>query len=475
MIRLHSFAPLLFAPLLCTLATDGLAQDPRLGSPRILQGPMLGAVTPTSARIWMRLSAPVDASIVIGRSPDLSDAEETPRVTASQELDRCVELLVDGLEPDTLYHWSPRVDGKPDKYLRGLPPFTLRTAPAGPARFRVAFGSCSRIQADGEQSIWRHVDAARPDLFFWLGDNIYGDTVDPMVLAEEYRRQRDVPSLQALLRSVPQLATWDDHDFGLNNTCGTENPIREMALRVHDLYWANPGLGLPDVPGLFCSFPYGGVDFFVLDGRYHRSPNDAPDGPEKTMLGAGQLAWLKQGLAASEAPFKVLISGSGWSCAKGMGGDAWSSFLHERDALFDWITAEKIEGVVLLSGDTHVAELNCIPWSERGGYDFYDLVSSPLAQEPETSWLSRRPELRIRPVYASSANFGRIDFDLTRDDPTLTYQVVGIDGRDVWQPLTLRASDLRPGVKSWERLIDRTERARHDSEAEGGAYYPPRR
>lgn len=365
--------------------------------------------------------------------------------------------------------------GRPDKYLRGLPPFTLRTAPAGPARFRVAFGSCARIQADGEQSIWRHVLAARPDLFLWLGDNIYGDTVDPSVLAEEYRRQRDVPALQPLLRSVPQLATWNDHDFGLNNSGGTQNPIRAEALAVFDRYWANPGLGLEDTPGLFCSSSYGGVDFFILDGRYHRSPNRAPDGPDKTMLGAEQLAWLRRGLAASEAPFKVLVSGSGWSKAKGMGGDAWSSFLHERDQLFDWITEQRIEGVVLLSGDTHVAELNCMPWSARGGYDLYDLVSSPLGQEPETSWLQRRPELRIRAVYASSANFGRIDFDLTGDDPTLTYQVVGIDGREVWKPLVLRASDLRPGVRSWDRLIDPGERARHDSEAAGGAYYPPRR
>jgi alkaline phosphatase D len=428
---------------------------------------MIGAVEQDSARIWMRLSGAFEASIRIGSREDLADARQVAPVRASQQRDRCVEILVDGLEPGQSYWWIPLVDGEPDKYLAGLPPFRLRTAPAGPARFRVAFGSCARIQADGEQSIWPRVREHRPDLFFWLGDNVYGDTLDPEVLAEEYRRQRDVPALQPLLRSVPQLATWDDHDFGLNDS-GRTNPIRGEALEVFGRYWANPGRGRAEVPGVFFAWSYGGADFFFLDDRYHRDPNDAEDGPGKTMLGEGQLAWLRDGLARSEAPFKLLVSGSGWSAAKGPGGDAWSAFLAERDALFDWIAAERIEGVVLLSGDTHVAELNCIPWSDRGGYDLYDLVSSPLAQEPSTSWRDRRPELRIRPVHGAGPNFGRLDFDLVEADPRLHFTVVGVDGRAVWQPLELRASELRPGVRSWPEKIDAGELRRRERAAEAG-------
>ncbi len=434
------------------LATCALSQQ-TLGTPRILQGPMLGAVGPTSARIWMRLSTASAASVAIGRDPELADARESARVTASQDRDRCVEVLVEGLEPDTLYRWEPRIDGRPDPYLRGLPPFTLRTAPDGPGRFRVAFGSCARFQRDAEQPIWRTITAQAPDLFFWVGDNVYADTTDPSVIAEEYRRQRDLPALQPLLRGVPQLAIWDDHDYGLNDHDRT-NPIRAEALEVFGRYWANPAVGTAGTPGVFFLWSYGGVDFFFLDCRYHRDPNAAPDGPEKTMLGEGQLAWLRAGLSRSRAPFKVLLSGSGWSGAKGEGGDAWSAFRHERDALFDWIARERIAGVVLVSGDTHVGELNCVPWSERGGYDLYDLVSSPLAQRPSTSWIERRPEIRIRPVHGSSPNFGRLDFDLTADDPRLTFAVVGDDGRPAWEPLVLHASDLQPGVSSWQRKID---------------------
>jgi glycerophosphoryl diester phosphodiesterase len=127
--------------------------------------------------------------------------------------------------------------------------------------------------------------------------------------------------------------------------------------------------------------------------------------------------------------------------------------MHEREALFDFVREEAIEGVVLLSGDTHVSELNAIPASARGGYDLYDLVSSPLAQVAETSWRKRRPELRIRPVHDRGESFGVLDFDLTLEDPRLVYAPLDRGGRAAAEPFELRASELRNGVVSWPAKI----------------------
>ena len=91
-------------------------------------------------------------------------------------------------------------------------------------------------------------------------------------------------------------------------------------------------------------------DFFFLDVRTYRDPNQEPDGPDKTMLGACQMGWLKEQLLASDAPFKVLASGSGWSRAKGSGGDSWAAFLNERDAFFQWLFESGIEGVAIKRG-----------------------------------------------------------------------------------------------------------------------------
>ena len=155
---------------------------------------------------------------------------------------------------------------------------------------------------------------------------VYLDEEPGKELREEYRRQRDVHGLQPLLHNTSHLAVWDDHDFALNNHDRT-NPIKEQALVVFKDYWANPSYGLPDVPGVFFSYSYGDVDFFFVDDRYYRDPNTHPDAPQKTMLGTAQFEWLQSGLKGSTAIFKVIVSGSGFTKAKGEGGDSWAAFL----------------------------------------------------------------------------------------------------------------------------------------------------
>lgn len=415
------------------------------GYPRLMQGPMVGAVTPDAITIWGRVAGAQQVAVEYSTRPDLSNARTTAPVTARADEDFTVRVRLDGLAPATRYWYRVRVDGQVDRYRQT--PFATRTAPVAREAFRVVFGSCSRVQVDPVQPIFEAVRRAEPDLFLWLGDHVYGDTLEPTVLAEEYRRQRNVPAVEALLATVPQLAIWDDHDFGINNSDRT-NPMREGSLRVFRQYWANPAFGTDGVPGVFFRYAYGGVDFFFLDGRYYRDPNAGPDGPGKTMLGAAQKQWFKQALGASEAPLKVVVSGSGWSTGDGPQGDTWSAFLHERNELFDFVRDQRIAGVVLLSGDTHAGELNCIPWSERGGYDFYDLVSSPLAQLPTATWMDLRPELRVRPVYARGTNFGVLDVEWA-PEPAITFTLRDVRGDAVWAPLRLTATELVNGRSTW--------------------------
>jgi alkaline phosphatase D len=191
------------------------------------------------------------------------------------------------------------------------------------------------------------------------------------------------------------------------------------------------------------------------------------------MLGAAQKAWLKDRLRASKAPFKIIATGSGWTVNKGPGGDSWASFLTERNEIFDFIRDERISGVLLLSGDTHIAELNAIPWSEKGGYDLYDLVSSPLAQDTSDDFLERRPELRIRQAYFGSTNFGWLQFDMRDKDPWLEFNVLNYRGDAVWEPFRIYASDLVNGKSTWLDKMDELSRERYESAASGGEYYQP--
>lgn len=440
----HSGFPAFLAVLLC-LALFSLPSDAArsgIGYPRVMEGPMVGHVTADTIHIWVRLAGEFQAQVEFSSSQDFTGSRKTEVLRPSKERDDHTAVLsMTGLEPSTVYHYRILINGQKDPYLGA---FTAQTAPDGPARFKVAFGSCPRFQRDPVQPIWLGLAQIKPDLFFWTGDNIYGDTLLTEILAEEYRKQLSVPNLRPFLASVPQLAVWDDHDFGLNDHDRT-NPVKDGALAVFRQYWANPAYGLPGTPGVFFQYAYGGVDFFFLDCRYHRDPNTEPDGPGKTFLGAGQLAWLKEGLTRSTAPFKVLVSGSGWTNAKGAGGDSWASCLHERDALFDFIRDNSVAGVLLISGDTHTGEFNAIPWSEKGGYDYYDLVSSPLAQKASSGWRNRFPELRVRTPY-EDVNAGLMEFDLTASPPTVSLNLVDVDGNPVWTPVTLTTDDLQNGA-----------------------------
>ena len=460
-------------PGLSLLSSMSNAQE-SLAEPRLLQGPMLGAVTPTSIRIWVRVGAEFDVSVSVSESPRFDNARFTPPVAARAEDDLTVTILVSDLRPATRYYYRVLVNGERGKYTPDVPVHSFLTAPdtKTAAVFSVATGSCARFPEDPDQMIWRSVAAADPDFFIWLGDNIYADSGQLSAINGDYQRQRDVITYQPVARSIPQIAIWDDHDSGHNNGAG-DNPFKESAFKAFRNYWANPAYGLDETPGVFFEYSYGGADFFLLDGRYYRDPNETPDGPGKTMLGAAQKAWLKDKLRASKAPFKIIASGGGWTVNKGPGGDSWASFLSERNELFDFIRDNRINGVVLLSGDTHIGELNAIPWSEKGGYDMYDLVASPLAQDTSDDFLERRPEARIRQVYFGSSNFGLLHFDMRGDDPWLEFNVLNYRGDAAWEPLRLYASDLVNGKATWLDKMDALSRERHESARSGGEYYKP--
>jgi alkaline phosphatase D len=441
------------------------------GYPRLMQGPMVGAVTDTDAKIWVRTSGAFTVAVKYGLTPDLSAAKQTEPVMVNKASDYTATITISDLEPSTEYFYEIIVDGIKDRYLKDLKPLRFETGPhdGEAADLRIVFGSCPKWQDDRIQPIWPWVAHWAPDILFWIGDNIYGDVLDPDFLREEYRRQREVAGLQPVIQNISNLAVWDDHDFGLNNHDRT-NPVKEGAYEVFLEYWPNPSFGLPDVKGIFFTYTWGQVEFFVIDGRWYRDPDEDPDTPEKTMLGPAQYQWLTEQLEASTAVFKVLVSGSGWSKNKGPGGDSWAAFLHERNRLFDFIRDSEITGVVMMSGDTHIGELNVIPWSENGGYDLYDMVSSPLAQVIPDSWLERRPERRVWPAYFQGSNFGLLDFKMG-DDPIMSYRLVDTFGRVVRGPFEIKASELVNGVKSWPDKVEEVPRQRQENYDAGEGYY----
>lgn len=443
------------------------------GYPRLLHGPMLGWTGPDTVTIWARVSAPVETAIEYRLVPGSDTWTRSANIRAEAENDYIVRHTLRGLPASAEIAYRLMIDGAPDPDTIRMEPFRARTAPASPARFRFGFGSCARRQRHPVQPIWDALERADPDLFFWLGDNIYGDTLNPAILREEYLRQRDIPNCRTFMAGRSQLAVWDDHDFALNDS-DTRNPVKAEALQVFKQVWANPSAGLPRTPGVFFAHSFGGVDFFCLDNRYHRDPASAAASASKTALGTVQRDWLKQGLKDSRSPFKLILCGQPWNDGKAVGNESWASFTSERADLIAFIARERIAGVVLLSGDTHVGELNCLTDADYGaGYDLFELVSSPLAQDCATSYLNYRPVPRVRQVYAGGSNAGIVDIDMSQADPTLRFTLIDTQGNSVWTPFELHASEVSPGRTVWRDKADAVSLARWDRSVAGGRYYGP--
>ncbi len=419
--------------------------------PRLLQGPMLGFVSDNEASVWVRLNGPNPVRVRYGLSDPLDSQPDkiSEEVRALAENDYTAVVRLRQLKPSTKYRY--RILLRSGSPALGKP-FLFRTLPpAGKAdSFRIAFGSCASVDLDSTQKIWKATAHSGPMAFLWLGDNIYGDSSNLAVLRKKYRRQRMVKSLLGFQATVPQLAIWDDHDYGRNDGDRRFDGKRN-SLKVFREYWANPNFGLPTTPGVFFRWSIGNVDFFFLDTRTYRDPNLYLDGPRKTHLGVAQKSWLMNGLKESRAVFKVLVSSNTWTGWKGPFRDSWGSFTNERDEIFNFIRDEGISGVFLIAGDSHRPQMNVIPWSRFGGYDLYEVISSPLAQGVYRGRLWPGGFQHVRPPNAFRRNFGLMEFDTRASPPRVILHLMDDEGKDLWPPLKLTSEELTKGVKSWDK------------------------
>ncbi len=305
-------------------------------------------------------------------------------------------------------------------------------------KYTFAFGSCSHQERFGEhQPIWSAIVKDEPDCFFFIGDNIYlpGKPEDFPKSRDEMRRfyrarydhQRRMPELQPLLRSTYCFGTWDDHDYGPNNSDNTWQ-WKDEALEAFKAYF--PGsYGLPDAPGCFQKFSWGDVDVFLLDDRTYRDPNGSPK-PDKTMFGEAQLAWLKQGLAESKAKVKLVVNGNQMLSDRHPH-EGWGTYYRrERDAFLRWLWDERIAGVFFLSGDRHFAELIHKKDPKGIGSDVWELTSSPLANSHFAQGGMVKNKERIG-KYTKGVNYGLVRVDSTGSRPMVDLIVKDVSGNVV--------------------------------------------
>lgn len=332
---------------------------------------------------------------------------------------------------------------------------------------RIGFGSCLH-QDEDQSAIWEAVVAEDPQLFILAGDNVYADTHDRGEFRARYEQLLAQPGFQALRAHLAEqgdgqrlLATYDDHDFG-ENDAGREYPLKEFAQSLLLESFDEPADSpRRDRDGVYGAWYYGEpgrrVQILLLDTRYHRSPlerypeeGNGKSGAYKpvvdedaTLLGEEQWAWLEAALA-EPAEVRLLVS-SIQVLASEHRWEKWSNIPGERRRLLRLIEDSGAEGLLVLSGDRHHAELSRVV---RGvPYPLYDFTSSGMTQSQAR--LPERPEpnrYRVGSVVWGH-HFGMVEVDWERADPVIHLRIVGKERATLLEHRVL-LSELQAGTEA---------------------------
>lgn len=300
---------------------------------------------------------------------------------------------------------------------------------------KIAFGSCNDQRKDME--IFYKIAEEQPQLFIFLGDNVYGDTEDMQQLQNKYDTLASRPAYQKLLQTAPVIATWDDHDYGINDG-GKEYPKKEESKKIFLDFFKEPANSERRTRGgIYTSYIYGEegkrVQIIMLDCRtfrdsllFRKHPQiwgeyQRCDDSLKTMLGAAQWKWLEGEL---QKPADIRLIGSSTMFLVDYNGwEAWMNFSCESERMLSLIRRTKANGVVFLSGDIHHGEIS--KRNIEGQYPIYDFTSSGLTH---TVWFANKNKYRVGTAF-THINYGLLNFDW--DKRSLLFELKNKKGKTV--------------------------------------------
>jgi alkaline phosphatase D len=210
---------------------------------------------------------------------------------------------------------------------------------------------------------------------------------------------------------------------------------RDLAKETFDAFWGNLTSGLTTskiatgTAGITSSFRYNDTDFFLLDNRSFRTPNDQKRTDNKTLLGTAQLEWLIESLIFSDSPWKMVCIGGQVLSDSGRGEGYLSLAPGEQKYLLRRINEERISGVVFVDGDRHHTEMS--EMRLPNGNMVYDLTISSLTAGTGSS----RDEVnrfRVDGTLVVEHNFGVLSFSGPLKKRTLRIDVYDTEGALLW-------------------------------------------
>jgi alkaline phosphatase D len=303
---------------------------------------------------------------------------------------------------------------------------------------RVAFGSCAFQWV--EQPIWAAIARQSPDLFLFLGDNIYADfdgkeaySPTAETMRREWRKLAQEPNFSEFRQQVPIMATWDNHDYGRHDG-GAEFELKQVSQQIFLDFFNEPLDSVRrSTPGIYDSRVVGPpgkrVQIILLDTRFFKGPfvrdgrseqekaaagnvgsmaNYLPNtDPAVTLLGDAQWAWLEKQLEV-QAEVRVVAS-STQVVADQKAMDEWGNYPLERQRLLDLVSAASGQ-VIILSGNVHFSEISK---TRVGGRKLIDFTASGMTHSNPAYAAAANP-YRVAGPFAD-LNFGLLEIDWDAD------------------------------------------------------------
>ncbi len=319
---------------------------------------------------------------------------------------------------------------------------------------KIAFGSCA--YQEHPLPILDTVVKHKPDLFIFLGDNIYGDTEDMTVLKAKYATLAQKPSFKNLKKNVSIIATWDDHDFGKNDA-GRHYKKKEQSKQIFLDFFEEPkNSERRKRKGIYTSYMHEAngkkLQIILLDNRTFRDNLKANSGEythdaryfyeldyapyltaDSTLLGEAQWTWLAEEL---QKPADIRLIGTGSQFGIEYNGyEAWANFPHEQKRMLDLIKKTKAKGVVFLSGDVHYGEISKLNAPDM--YPIYDITSSGLS----STWHFATPNKNRIEGAIMENHFGLLTIDWYAKSPTIKMEIWDIQNNQRVEH-TIKLSDL---------------------------------
>lgn len=290
-----------------------------------------------------------------------------------------------------------------------------------PMIHKIAFGSCS--QQRNPLPLFKKIAEANPDLWIYAGDNIYGDSHSISSLNRKYQKLLHNKNFKLLYEKTPIIATWDDHDYGINDG-GKDYKMKHESKELFLTIFNEPThSSRRNHAGIYASYYFKtgnkSLQIIMLDTRTFRDSiprhwgstrrYDAHSIESKaSILGEEQWQWLEQELQ-KPAQIRMIVSSIQFTSPYS-GYERWANFPGEQKRMIALLSQNTTKNIFFISGDVHYAEI--LKWQpEPLKQPIYELTSSGISVK--YAWPEQHKS-RLFPPFLKR-NYGWVEFEYEQD------------------------------------------------------------